>query len=267
MSLDTPEVRKALAKSIMDTNADIIGFNELDETYTPNGKYSLPSTCAKLTDFSWSIEWPNKLNLYIYIYATYSYANGFAYNNAKFKLEDSGYVWLSKEEEGAWYVKPSSAYGNSGNPERTCIWAKMTHIACQKEFWLFVTHLPTDSQGGAENMAGVVNSYAASKIGAAPAILTGDMNSDPGSEAYKKLTSYWQDGNAAATWGTLSGSSKKYYYTVDVFSNNHPERRIDHIMTKRCKASGYHPVVVTYNVDGAEWCPSDHLPVVATVTL
>ena len=266
MSMDTPVVFHALAKSIIDTKADIIGFNELDETLIPAGKYSLPSACSTLNDFSWSLEWPNKLNLYVYIYATYSYANGFAYNNTILKLEESGYVWLSKEEDN-WYVKPASAYGLAGNPERTCLWARFTHIASGKEFWLFVTHLPTSSQGGAENMAGVVNRYALSKAGTAPAILTGDMNSAPDTEAYSILTRYWQDGNAKATWGTLSGSSKKYYYSVKEFTEGRSDRRIDHIMTRGCTASDYHPVVVTYDVDGNPWCPSDHLPVVATITI
>ena len=265
MSMDNATVRQTLAKSIMDTGADIIGFNELDENYIPSGKYSLPSACSALEDFSWSLEWPNKPNLYIFTYCTYSYANGFAYNNTKFKLEDSGYVWLSKEEN-TWYDNASSAYNKKvGNPERTCVWAKLTHIESRKAIWLFVTHLPTDSQGGANNMARVVNNFASLKAGSAPSVLTGDMNSAPGSAAYSTLTSYWNDGNTA-DWGTLSGSSSKYYYTVDVFTKNRPDRRIDHIMTRKCKATDYHTVVVTYPVDDKPWCPSDHLPVVASIT-
>ena len=265
MSMDNDIVRQTLAKSIEDTGADIIGFNELDETLTPNGTYSLPSTCSALKDYSWSISWPNKIHLYVFTYCTYSYANGFAYNNTKFKLEDSGYVWLSKAEN-EWYDNATSAYSNAGNPERTCVWAKMTHIESGKVIWVFVTHLPTDSQGGVNNMARVVNNFASLKAGSAPSVLIGDMNSAPGSAAYSTLTSYWKDGNTA-NWGTMSGSSSKYYYTVDVFTKNRPDRRIDHIMTRKCKSSNnYHTIVVTYPVDGKPWCPSDHLPVVATIT-
>lgn len=264
MSMENVEVRKALGKSIVDTKADIIGFNELDETHINGARNSLQSLCSSLKDFKWKLEWPNDIHENSTV--SYSYANGFAYNGAKLKLEDSGYVWLSKESE-AWYNKPSSAYLNSGSPERTCLWAKFTHISTGKVFWLFVTHLPTDSQGGSYNMAKVVNSFAAHKAGTAPAILTGDMNSAIGSASYRALIGYWSDGNADADWGTLSGSSTKYYYTVDVFSDNRPDRRIDHIMTRGCTASDYHPIVVTYDVDGNPWCPSDHLPVVATITI
>ena len=241
MSMDLSVVRKALAQSIAETKADIIGFNELDETHISGAKYSLATLCSAIKDYAWKIEWPNDIHESGPV--TYSYANGFAYNKAKLTLEESGYVWLSKEEN-AWYVKPESAYLKAGSPERTCLWARMTHKASKKEFWLFVTHLPTEKQGGAENMAKVVNNFAAHKASGAVAILTGDMNSAPGSDAYKNLTSYWKDGNASATWGTLSGSSGSYYYTVDVFTKNRKDRRIDHMMTRGCKASDYHSVSI-----------------------
>ncbi|MBR3074443.1 MAG: endonuclease/exonuclease/phosphatase family protein [Bacteroidales bacterium] len=261
MSMASFDVSQALARSVAETKADIIGFNELDETLTGSGRYSLSASCKSIVNYTWSLEWPN--DVHEFTPPGYSYANGFAFNNKKLKLEESGYVWLSKEDD-AWYVKPSSAYLRSGSPERTCIWARMTRKASKKEFWLFVTHLPTSSQGGAYNMAAVVNRYAAQKAGDAPAILTGDMNSAPGSAAYRRLISYWKDGNTAS-WGTLSGSSTKYYYPADQFTTDRSDRRIDHIMTRGCTAFDYHTVVVTYIADGQAWCPSDHLPVVATV--
>ncbi|MBR6002338.1 MAG: endonuclease/exonuclease/phosphatase family protein [Bacteroidales bacterium] len=268
MSMGKLLVRQALGKSVKNTNADIIGFNELDETLVPAGKYSLVNSCSSMSDMTWKLEWPNaphENNT-----TTYSYANGFAYNNTKLQLEESGYVWLSKEEE-TWYVKPSSAYKKAGSPARTCVWAKFTHLDTGKVFWLFVTHLPTDSQGGAYNMAGVLNSFAAQKAGSDPAILTGDMNCSPAmssvsaTAAYRRLISYWTDGNKDATYGTMSGSSANYYYTVDTYSNDHPERRIDHIMTRGCSIKGYHTIVYTYSYDEKVWCPSDHLPLAATI--
>lgn len=269
MSMELSIVRQALANSIKATEADIIGFNELDETLITNARYSLKSSCT-MADMTWKLEWPNAPHELTP--PTYSYANGFAFNNAKLQLEESGYVWLSKEED-TWYVKPASAYKQAGSPARTCIWAKFTHKDTGKVFWLFVTHLPTDSQGGAYNMAGVVNSFAKQKAGTDPAILTGDMNCSPAmssvaaAAAYRRLISYWTDGNIESTDGTQSGSSTKYYYSVDDFTKNHPERRIDHIMTRGCTASDYRTIVVTYTADGKAWCPSDHLPVRATITI
>ena len=264
MSMDDQKVRSALAGTIAAAKADIIGFNEVDATHISGGKYSLQAMCASIKDLQWKLQWPNRMNSAGSL--SYYFADGFAYNSAKLKMEECGYVWLSKEED-TWYTNPSDAYLKCGNPERTCIWIRFKHIATGKEFWVFPTHLPHPDHGGALNMAKVVNRFAEEKAGAAPAIIMGDMNCSPGSESdvYYALTDYWKDGNVNAKWGTMSGSSKNYYYSWESFSGGHPERRIDHIMTKGCTASDYRRVVITYTVDGNQWCPSDHLTVAATV--
>ncbi len=264
MSMHNSTVLKTLAKAISETKADIIGFNELDETFIAGADFSLPAACKSIKDYNWDIQWPNDIKEDGSI--KYSYANGFAYNKKKLKVEDCGYVWLSKEEN-EWYVKPSSAYLKAGSPERTCIWIKMTHIASKTQFWVFITHLPTSSQGGAANMAYVVNNFAKSKAKDAPSILLGDMNSTPGSYAYRLLCRYWRDGNVN-NWGTMSGSSTNYYYPVEEYSPDNPGARIDHIMTRGCEATDYRLIKTSYTgPDGNLWCPSDHLPVVATVTI
>lgn len=264
MSMDNQKVRGALAGVIASAKADIIGFNELEETNLKGGKNSLQALCASIKDYKWELQWPNRMNSSGAL--SYYFAEGFAYNSAKLRLEESGYVWLSKEED-TWYTNPSDAYKKCGNPERTCIWIRFTHIASGKEFWVFPTHLPHPDHGGALNMAKVLNRFAEQKAGAAPAIMMGDMNSSPSSEpeVYKALTEYWKDGNVNANWGTMSGSSAKYYYSWDIFSGGHPERRIDHIMTRGCTASDYRRIIVTYPVDGNQWYPSDHLTISATV--
>lgn len=264
MSMYNTTVHKALGKAIIETKADFIAFNELDETLIKGGEFSLPLVCNSLKDYDWDITWPNDIKEDGSI--KYSYANGFAYNKKKLKVEQCGYVWLSKDSN-EWYVKSSSAYLKAGSPERTCIWIKMTHIASKTQFWVFVTHLPTSSQGGASNMAYVVNNFAKSKAGDAPSILLGDMNSAPGSYAYRLLCRYWRDGNEN-DWGTMSGSSSSYYYPVTEYPVGNTEKRIDHIMTRGCTASDYRIIKTTYTgSDGKQWCPSDHLPVVATITI
>jgi len=262
MSLDDQRVMDALASSVENTGADLIGFNEVDENYISGGKYSIQSHCKNLKDMVWKMEWPNKIRLLQPL--SYSYANGFAYNSKILKLEESGFVWLSKEEN-IWYSSSFSAYNHAGNPERTCIWARFTHLETGRSFYFFVTHLPTSSQGGALNMAGLVDDFAFSKASSTPSVLVGDMNYGPGTDEFKKLTSYWHDYNSK-NWGTLSGSSERYYYSVEVFSKDHPERRIDHILTRGCKASDFRTVKQFYSVNGQDWCPSDHLPLTATVS-
>lgn len=276
MQLSSDVVKKALGKAITSTGADLIAFNELDNNYTPSGVYSLKTLSELPVYWKWSLEWPNKIPQEPPL--KYSYANGFAYNSTVLTLKESGYVWLSKETM-YWYTDSAKAYGKVGNPERTCVWARFIHNATMGEFYLFVTHLPTKDQGGAQNMASVVNSFAASKAGKAPKILCGDMNSAPGAEVgvYNTLKTYWSDafekvssdgkiGEYASFQGTLSGSSASYYYDIATFTHNHPERRIDHIMTNgACKASTYATIKTTYSLGGELWAPSDHLPVVATI--
>ena len=269
MSMDKAEVRQTLAETIASTQSDIIGFGELDETLIPNGKYDLEALCSSIPNYTWSLDWPNEISRSGFVTYTYStscnYSEGFAYNNQKLELIESGYVWLSKTEE-KWYEDAKNAYGKVGNPDRTCVCTKFRHKGSGKIFWVFITHLPTEDQGGMENMAKVVNKFAQQKAGNAPAILIGDMNANPDSQAYATLTNYWDDGNSNV-WGTLSGSSTKYYYSVKTMSDGRNDRRIDHILTKGCEASAYQRTVITYEVDENDWCPSDHLPVTAKVAI
>ena len=283
MQLSNNTVKTALGTAIAATGADLIAFNELDSNYTPSGVYSLKTISNLPVYWKWSLEWPNKIPQEPPL--KYSYANGFAYNSTVLTLKESGYVWLSKETM-AWYTDSSKAYGKAGDPERTCVWARFVHNATKGEFYLFVTHLATKAQGGAQNMASVVNSFAASKAGSAPKILCGDMNSAPSSDyevaaPYRTLKAYWTDayekvsadgniGEYATSQGTLSGSpsssSTSGHYDIATYTDNHPERRIDHIMTNgSCAATTYSTIKTTYTISGETWAPSDHLPVVATI--
>lgn len=275
-SLSKAATRNALYLNIAGTDASIIGFNEIDSNYLPEGDYSLPDICSSLgSNWQWELYWPN--NIRPFKAFTYTYANGFAYDGSVFALEDDGYVWLSKEEE-TWYGNWWQAYEKAGSPMRTCVWALMRHIESGIRFYFLVTHLPTASQGGGESMAAGLNKFAESLDASLPKILVGDMNSaSSGSnqEPYSKLKEYWADscetvaaagGSDMTSRGTLSGSSSSYYYSVSTFTKNHPDRRIDHVMTKgSCRAGTYGTPYVTFEVDGKDWCPSDHLPVVATI--
>ena len=264
MSLTMDKVRNALAYSIIGTGASLIAFNELDATFLPGGTNDLKVMCGGIRpSWRWKLDWPNDITSAGTL--AYSYSNGYAYDSAVLDHEASGYVWLAKSTD-TWYTDPEKAYQKVGSPERTCIWIRFRHKASSKRFYFFVSHMPTKDQGGAPNMAAVVNRFAAEKAGTLPAILAGDMNFGPGKETYNILTQWWTDSNTA-TWGTLSGSSASYHYDVDTFTKDRPDRRIDHILTRGCSASDYRTVVFTYSHDGNEWCPSDHLPVTATITM
>ena len=274
----------ALGTAIVNTGADLIGFGELDSSTLPGGFADL-SVAAARANYTWSLDWPNDIDRSYWWGWNYTaecaYSNGFAYNPSVLRLEDSGYVWLQKDGTGT-YSSARDAYKNAGSPERTLIWTRFTHIMSGQEFWFFVTHLPTASQGGGENMAGGVNAFTSDMAGSAPSILVGDMNS-PDSEngdntgpitillqqwadAYESAAKAGNIGDCGTYIGTMSGSSNSYYYSWQTFTKNHPERRYDHIMTRGAlKATKYTTVRTTYTYGGKSWCPSDHLPVVANI--
>ncbi len=277
----------ALGRSILATGADLIGFGELDPGALPGGFADL-SAVASQAGYTWKLDWPNDISRSYHwgwnYSATCAYSNGFAYNPSVLRLEDSGYVWLQKNGTDT-YSSARSAYEKAGSPERTVVWARFTHILSGAGFWFFVTHLPTASQGGGENMAGGVNAFTAEKAGDAPSILAGDLNSadsdvdGSNSAPIRILMQQWTDtydsaakagglGDCDTYNGTLSGSSESYYYTWKTFTKNRPDRRLDHIMTRgELEAISYTTVRTTFSYGGKVWCPSDHLPVVATIVI
>ena len=285
LSMDNSSTRTALGNAIRKTGADIIGFGELDKSTRPGASNDL-SEIAAPTDYTWSLNWPNDISRYYWrgwnYSATCDYSNGFAYKSSILRLDESGYVWLQKGGTDS-YAEARYAYEKAGSPERTVVWARFTHIQSGTVFWFFVTHLPTSSQGGGENMAGGINNFISWKSEGAPSILVGDMNSaDSDQEGSNSgpisiLLQEWTDaydsaakvggiGDCSTYVGTLSGSSNSYYYTWQTFTKNYPKRRIDHIMTRGAlRATQYSTVRTTYRYGDQVWCPSDHLPVVATI--
>ena len=251
--------------------------------YASGQKYSLEDIAsAQGSSYTWKLNFPGSES------GNYHYCNGFAYKSSVLTLDESGKAWLRTGSESY----STSSASSSGDPNRFVVWAKFTHKVSGKVFYFFVTQLPTYGQDGGSgtsntNMSGGVNAFATAKAGSYPQILVGDMNSAPGhnNEAgYNKLKVYWTDayeavsaaGNLAAFYntysGTQSGTGDTYLYSILQFTKNHPERRIDHIMTHgACTAQSYRTVRNVYEFgsgeDAVTCCPSDHLPVVAYITL
>lgn len=281
---DCSEMQDALGTAIYNTAADLIGFNEIgDNMYASGQAYSLEDfAAAKGVSYTWKLNFPGSES------GNYHYCNGFAYKSSVLTLNDSGKAWLRYNSESY----STSSASNSGDPNRFVVWAKFTHKVSGKVFYFFVTQLPTYGQDGGSgtsntNMSGGVNAFATAKAGSYPQILVGDMNSAPGSNnetGYNNLKTYWTDayeavsaaGNLASFYttypGTQSGTDESWQYSIVQYTKNHAERRIDHIMTHgACTAQSYRTVRNVYEFgsgeDAVTCCPSDHLPVVAYITL
>ena len=281
------EMQVALGNAIKNTEADLIGFQEIGkDMYSTSGSYSLENIArsAGVTNLTWKLGFTTTSSSSSS--DKYKYSNGFAYNSSVLKLEDSGRVWL---RENSTSYSTSSSDG-AGDPNRTVVWAKFTHRISGKIFFFFVTQLPTITQNGGANMAGGLGNFASAKAGSSPKIVAGDMNAAPFTDkagtqvnpTYTTLTSYWTDayeaidaaGNLNSLYkiypGTQSGTGGTYQYDILRYCKNHPERRLDHIMTNgACTAQSYKTIRTTYELSGYDYllAPSDHLPVVAYITL
>lgn len=280
------DMRAALGLAIYNTNADVIGFNEIgDDMYESGQSQSLQDIVSSQgANYTWCLNYPGSLS------GNYHYCNGFIYKSAVLTLNDSGRAWLRKNSNSY----STSSTSDSGDPNRYVVWAKFTHKVSGKVFFFFVTQLPTytqDGGGGSSNlyMSGGVNAFAASKS-ADRRILVGDMNSTDHSSNQNqagadKLLEYWTDGYKAVlaagnlssfyqTYsGTQTGTAATYQYNWTQYAKNHPERRIDHVMVQgKCTVKSYRTVRNTYTVsasgyDDIECAPSDHFPVVCEISL
>ena len=306
-------MREAFGKVIYNTQADIIGFNEVEETMNETSDANSIENLANAQGCNYTYKffssseagWFDKI---LGNEGNLSFANGFAYNAEVLTLNDSGRAWYSNSGSTNYSTSSDS---NSGNPNRTYIWAKFTHKASGKQFYFFVTQLPNGASDNTKAANGI-NNFAASKAGSLPHIVVGDMNNADHADhdcqaGAQKLLEYWTDaydavdeaGNLASFYkkysGTQSGTGKNYHYSILDFCNNHPERRIDKIMTKgACTATTYktvrntytvrytgkayydegedpetgEPIITEYDLDEDVTCyPSDHLAVVSYITL
>ena len=254
---DNVAMRDAFGKVIYNTRADIIGFTEVDDNMND---YTDPNSIERLAE-------AQGCNYKYKFFSTtteggFGFANGFAYNEDVIELDDSGRAWYNNS--GSTNYSTTSAK-NSGDPNRTYVWAKFTHKASGKQFYFFVTHLP---RGASDNKkaANGINNFARSKAGSLPHILVGDMNnadveSHECYEGSQKLLEYWTDvyhslndsGKLLPFYqkycGTQSGTGIDYHYSILVFCKNYPERRIGKIMTKGdCTATSYKTIRNTYTV-------------------
>ena len=205
--LSHSEVRTALGKAIAKTNADIIGFNELDDDYfEAGGTYPLKNIAEAqgFTGYTWELNHPDDIKevTWLVSYSTSNkFADGFAYKTDLFDIADHNYVWLSHKADNTYYSARANAFGNCGAPETTCAYAKFTHKASGHQFYFFVTHTPTLDHTASEVDAPKVNGeydkedpdiaarrlrvlnnlkyFAASKAGSLPYIVVGDFNFGP----------------------------------------------------------------------------------------
>ncbi|MDQ0639928.1 endonuclease/exonuclease/phosphatase family metal-dependent hydrolase [Pedobacter sp. W3I1] len=176
------------------------------------------------------------------------------YRKDRFNLLKSGDFWLSETPD-----QPGKGW-DATCCNRICSWVFLEDVQTKKKFYTFNVHY--DHQGGIarKESSKLILKKIAEIAGAAPALLTGDLNGGRDSEWYQSI----------ATSGVLSDvySKVKFPYANNSSSNGFRTPRgqsvIDHIfMSKQFTATRWGILTDTYFGK----FPSDHFPVLAEVEL
>ncbi|MBR0300140.1 MAG: hypothetical protein IJQ93_07480 [Bacteroidales bacterium] len=304
ISMDRADVQAGLGSSIAGMAADIFGINEIGEDNMPGQTHDIKAWAIaqglSSSDYTWKMDYPNKVDRSGNIITGYTYsaemyyANVFAYNKNTITVESDGYVWLCNDEDDYWSSK-KDAYDHSTG-RHTAVYAKCRHKVSGKRFWFIVTHFDTyidNSDGDNLNNVKSFKTFAQhlkNDVEDLPIIAVGDLNFGPKEQDktsdcpnYVELTSYWTDvydkvkadGNMTDYYktydGTQTGSQHSYYYPFISFTKNHPDRRLDHIVIKNSSSQtvtplSYRTIRRTYEAeDENTWCPSDHFPLVSYI--
>ena len=177
---------------------------------------------------------------------------GVFYKADKLRLVESGNFWLSETPETvgsmSWDV----------TLPRMVTWGLFEVKASGKKFYFYNTHFAHRGQDGAARLqsARVIQRYMAKLPKGTPFILTGDFNTDVGTEPYKAIAEGLTD--AWTTAATKSGPNGTFHG----FKGTPGAARIDWILF-RGLARATQAETITKNEGGLY--PSDHFPVIAVL--
>jgi Metal-dependent hydrolase len=166
------------------------------------------------------------------------------------------HFWLSDTPD----VIGSMTWGNKYR--RMVTWVRFRERATGREFHFWNTHFDHEVETARQNAAALIRTRLAALDPALPLVLVGDFNCAAGhSAAFDTLT---RDTGLVDTW-TIA--QKRENETLDTFHNYEPPRhdgiRIDWILA-RTPVTVKHAAIVNYR--DADQYPSDHFPVIATIT-
>ncbi len=171
------------------------------------------------------------------------------YKTGKFKVEDKGTFWLSQTPE-----IPSSDWG--ATIKRICTWVKFSDIETDRIFFVFNAHYDHQSTMAREESSKLMLNKIREIAGDSPVVMTGDLNSEPSSEAMTTLvgTKFLWD-SKPITRAPATGPEGTYYgYDLTKV----PTSRIDYVFVSR----KVH--VLEYKVINDDFTTgniaSDHLP-------
>jgi endonuclease/exonuclease/phosphatase family metal-dependent hydrolase len=175
------------------------------------------------------------------------------YNKDRFKKNQSGTFWLSETPE-----KPSKGW--DAHIIRICTWIKLTDRQTKKDFFVFNTHYDHMGVLAREKSSELIVQKIKKIAGKYPVILSGDLNTKPGTSPISVLNSYLKDSrevSKAKPYGP-EGTFNAFKFDAEL------KDRIDYIfVNEQVDVLSY--AVLSDSKD--QRYPSDHLPVLVKVKI
>lgn len=170
---------------------------------------------------------------------------GVFYDSGVLTLKDSGNFWLSDTPE----VPGSISWGHPY--PRMVTWGLFERVADGRSFYLVNTHLPYRKEDEAARVrcAQAILAYLKTLPADVPVVLTGDFNSEPGSETYKAFTEVLQDTRVQVA------QPRGPKLTFHDFTGT-ATAELDWVLVRGFKARAF--ATLDTRVDGI--LPSDHFP-------
>ena len=180
------------------------------------------------------------------------------YRKSRFQLQETKTFWLSETPD-----KPGSMGWDAAYP-RIVTWAKFKDRVTKKTIYHFNAHFDHRGENARTESASLILKKIGEIAGNASFVLTGDLNVEESSQAYKTLktgnsTTHLADAKYASAHGHFGGDS-----TFNEFKELQPGRKIDYIFVREGMR------VVEHGVLSDRWnglWASDHLPVIAEIII
>ncbi|CAM4908968.1 unnamed protein product [Rotaria socialis] len=179
------------------------------------------------------------------------------YRHDRFELNDKGTFWLSETPD-----KPGTKGWDAALP-RICSWVKLRDRLMNKEMFYFNTHFDHKGLVARRESAKLILTRIEHIVGyATHAILTGDFNSGPESDAYRTITNNIKFADAKLSTASVHSGPDGTWSTFDVKYDIGD--RIDYIFITPARLEVLRHAHLTDSNN--KFYPSDHLPVLAELT-
>lgn len=179
------------------------------------------------------------------------------YRHDRFAIDQSGTFWLSDTPDQV----ASATWGNTIT--RTCTWTRLVEHSTGRAVYIYNTHLDHLSQPARERSARLIARRIAQRTHPDPVALMGDFNAGESNPVITFLLDHAPDAPALTDTFRALHPDATDTGTFHAFRGTRDGDKIDHILTT--PTATVLDAQIDHTNDSARY-PSDHFPVVATVT-